>query len=200
MRRARIRATSSQETREPAPAAAVVTCWEPWRPWPWTWRWLPAAPTAMATAALNRNRNQSTVPAHGEQAVDLGGHDGAEHGGAEGAAQLHGRGLQAAGHAGQLCRGVADDDVGGADHHRAQAQAEQHEPDDGVVRAGGGAQPEQAEHGDRGHGHARHDRDARADPADQRACDGGADDEHGGHRQQVHQFATLLHRMVDDFL
>src|SRR6266404_4753309 len=30
------------------------------------------------------------------------------------------------------------------------------------------------------------DRQARADPADQRAGEGGADDQHGGHRQQVH--------------
>jgi len=38
----------------------------------------------------------------GEQAVDPGGHGGAEHCGAEGAAELHRGGLQAACHAGQF--------------------------------------------------------------------------------------------------
>jgi len=45
----------------------------------------------------------------------------------------------------QLHRRVADDDVGGADHHRAEAEAEQHEPDDGVVRARNCTEPRQAE-------------------------------------------------------
>jgi hypothetical protein len=65
------------------------------------------------------------VPAARQHGADLGGHHRAEDGGAEGAADLHGGGLQAAGHAGQLDGGVADNDVGGADHHRGQAQAQQ---------------------------------------------------------------------------
>src|SRR5262245_37728815 len=88
------------------------------------WGGVPWVTGAMPTAtALLTWVSWGGVPAGRQQAADLGGHDRAEDGGAEGAAYLHGGGLQPAGDAGQLGWGVADDDVGGADHHRGKAQA-----------------------------------------------------------------------------
>jgi hypothetical protein len=85
------------------------------RPWPES-RAMSSGPCCTAPTWT---RCTSGLPASRQQAADPGRHDRAQHGGAEGAADLHGGGLQAAGHPRQLDRRVAHDDVGGAHHDRA---------------------------------------------------------------------------------
>ena len=127
-------------------------------------------------------------------AVDLGGHDGAQDGRAEAAADLHRGLLETAGDTGELHRGVADDDLGGADHDRGEAEAEQGEPErhhracrcrsssvdmPNMATAVSAMPPTSGI--------------ARAELGDQRAGERRADDHHAGERQQVQTGVDRAH-------
>ncbi len=127
---------------------------------------------ACSSRGSGGTRDARRLPVAAELGVDLGGHHGAQDGGAQRAADLHGRLLQAARHAGELQRRVADDDLGGAHHHRGEPQAQQGEPQRRRQRAGLRREGEHAEHGRGGAHHAADQGDTGPEPGDQGAASG----------------------------